>query len=598
MNKLLAVVLSFLLLISTGCVKNLKINWITSPPEQLEQYGLFELSFGLGKNYQNPYDAEEVMVDLIVTFKDTAVYTVPCFYYEEYLLDSANLVLESTGKSYWKARYTPDAEGECKYLIRVKDANGIAQSEPKRLTVGHSENRGFIRNHNAGYLLFDDGSPLFLNGFNLSVPPRDRPLDYTHFFKTWHNNAMNYTRLWLAPPWGPYAFALEWTDGQYPTQKGKLGLKKYNQEVSARLDDFMRQAERYGIYIMLCLGDERELETGIFRGDSLPRTRSFWQANPYNAANGGPALSPLEFFIKDEAREIYKNRLRYLIARWGYSTHLMAWEFWNEIDHPKWCQDWNFVKQTIADWHREMGAYMKHTDPYHPIVSTSFSHENNQPLIWDLEVMDLVQGHNYGGSENMALRVSSITEELKKAFPEKPMFLSEYGTDFRGYTHKGEAEEIAIHNSIWASALSGGTGTTMWWWWNSIDGDNLYFHYRILGQFIKDIPWTETIDLAIQSNSPLVFTVGRGTGDEAWIWVHNTGNNWDHAKNGIPVGEIDKVSIRMPDFRDGRYLIAPFDTYEGNYLPVKQVEANGYLEVRLPELKSDLAFKIKNITND
>ena len=27
----------------------------------------------------------------------------------------------------------------------------------------------------------------------------------------------------------------------------------------------------------------------------------------------------------------YKNRLRYLVARYGYSTSVFAWEFFNEV---------------------------------------------------------------------------------------------------------------------------------------------------------------------------------------------------------------------------------------------------------------------------
>ena len=601
MAKKINLLFFFLFLFSFSCrnghetilLKDNGIYWLVEPPDQVRQYEIFEIEFDLRNAYENPYDADEVAVDLIITDKNDEVMMVPCFYTENYTFDDTKNKLTATGKTLWKARYTPDNPGDYKYSIRIIDENGITHSHSRQLSVIRSQHKGFIRDYTANYLLFDDGSPFFANSYNLCVPPRNKSLDFEYFFKKWKENRMNYTRLWLAPPWGEYAYALEWTDGQFPSQKGKLGLKRYNQEVATRLDDFIHKAEEYDIYVMLCLGDERELETGISRDEVLPPSRSFWHANPYNAENGGPAASPLEFFILDEARAVYKNRLRYLIARWGYSTHLIIWEFWNEIDHPKWCQDWNFVKNTVANWHREMGAYLRKVDPYHHLISTSFSHENNQPLIWNLSEMDVVQAHNYGGTDNLAKKVLEITAELKTNFPDKPMFISEYGTDYHGYTREGNAEEIGIHNSIWASALSLNTGITHWWWWNTIDEYNLYFHYNNLGIFIENIPWLDCKSLNLKSNIPEVLTVGIGTRDKAWVWVHNSNNNWENAKFERPHKELTGINITLNDFPAGNYQIHEFDTYSGEYQPVEALSFGSSPVIRIAKLAKDKAYSIQ-----
>ena len=97
-----------------------------------------------------------------------------------------------------------------------------------------------------------------------------------------------------------------------------------------------------------------------------------------------------------------------------------------------------------------------------------------------------------------------MTVDLKNSYPDKPVYISEYGTDYHGYTHEGGAEEVGIHNSIWSSALSGATGITQWWWWDEIDKDDLYYHYNYLGKFIEDIPWLECKSLEIKSNIPEV----------------------------------------------------------------------------------------------
>ncbi len=36
-------------------------------------------------------------------------------------------------------------------------------------------------------------------------------------------------------------------------------------------------------------------------------------------------------FTNEQAREFYRKRLRYTVARWGYSPHVLCWEFGNEI---------------------------------------------------------------------------------------------------------------------------------------------------------------------------------------------------------------------------------------------------------------------------
>ena len=39
----------------------------------------------------------------------------------------------------------------------------------------------------------------------------------------------------------------------------------------------------------------------------------------------------IDFFTDEGAMNDYKMRLRYLVARYGYSTSVFAWEFFNEV---------------------------------------------------------------------------------------------------------------------------------------------------------------------------------------------------------------------------------------------------------------------------
>ena len=65
---------------------------------------------------------------------------------------------------------------------------------------------------------------------------------------------------------------------------------------------------------MFCLGTYGEFTEGGYFNEGC------WVSNPYNAKNGGPCATPGRL-LDQPARpaSLYKQRLRYLIARWGYS---------------------------------------------------------------------------------------------------------------------------------------------------------------------------------------------------------------------------------------------------------------------------------------
>jgi hypothetical protein len=78
-----------------------------------------------------------------------------------------------------------------------------------------------------------------------------------------------------------------------------------------------------------------------------------WKISPYNKANGGPAATPTEFFTSKKAQLRYKDKLRYIIARWGYSTHIAAWELFNEIDNAAFTPKDSVIIpfSAIVQWH-------------------------------------------------------------------------------------------------------------------------------------------------------------------------------------------------------------------------------------------------------
>ena len=75
------------------------------------------------------------------------------------------------------------------------------------------------------------------------------------------------------------------------------------------------------------------------------------------------------------------NRLRYIVARWGYSPAIGMWEFFNEIDNIQFRDAKNPIPaEEIVAWHARMARYLKSIDPYGHPVTTSISHRDLEGL--------------------------------------------------------------------------------------------------------------------------------------------------------------------------------------------------------------------------
>src|SRR6185503_2958117 len=103
----------------------------------------------------------------------------------------------------------------------------------------------------------------------------------------------------------------------------------------------------------------------------------YWPQNPYNVTNGGPCNVANDFFTNPTAQWLYQKRLRYLIARYGYSQNLLAWELINEIDN-----NYSFLNSTdVAAWHGVMGGWLHTNDVFGHLVTTSLTGQSDRPEI-------------------------------------------------------------------------------------------------------------------------------------------------------------------------------------------------------------------------
>ncbi len=358
-------------------------------------------------------------------------------------------------------------------MIKARDRSGEVALSEQRIEVTPGQNPGYIRRQAGSkrYFAFNSGAPYFPIGENICWPRANRQLgEYADYFAKLGQAGGNFARIWLVN----WNFGLEWSE-QSPERRSMglyYGLGRYSLDNAWRLDRLLELAEKNGIYLMLCLGYHGEVSD---RADYFGS--SYWYLNPYNQENGGPCVGPEDFWTNESARRLYRQKLRYYLARYAYHTHIQSFEFWNETNPP-------------TAWIDEMGRYVKAGDPFGHLLTTTYG----TPEIWSLPVMDFAQIHTYGSDGELKDSTLNVVMSCQ-AYPEKygkPFLVGEFGIDFKrpDLPYDPNGKGINLHNGQWASLMSGGAGTAMVWWWDSyIEPKNLYGSFSTVSAFLAGENW-------------------------------------------------------------------------------------------------------------
>jgi len=316
------------------------------------------------------------------------------------------------------------------------------------------------------YFETGDGQRLQLIGHNVCWPGGRGTYDYDDWFGAMETAGENFARLWMCP----WAFGLETDAGS---------LTHYRQDTAWQLDYVVNLAEQRGIYLLLCLDYHGmfEVQPDYWGGNN------YWPNNPYNVTNGGPCVNQDAFFTNSEARSTYQKRLRYLVARYGCSPNLLAWEFFNELDNVyKY-----LLPEDVSAWHGVMGAWLHANDPYGHMVTTSLTGGSDRPELWSVPELDFAAYHSYG-EPAPATRLAEVAQSFLARYG-KPVMIGEFGTDWRGWNLANDPYLRGFRQGVWGGALGGSVGTSMSWWWENIHSENLYPVYAGLRKILGRTGW-------------------------------------------------------------------------------------------------------------
>jgi hypothetical protein len=479
-------------------------------------YPMIETSFQLASVPGDPFDYEKVNVQVELRKPEGGAVEVPAFF---------------DGGTTWRMRYTPTTPGQYS-VVGVKLNKETAHEEKlekKDWTVNGSPQPGFVRIDKGDHhrFVFDNGSRYFPLGHNQGWKGKDTP-EIPDLFGKMHAAGENWSRVWMTAWDGKN---LDWPASGKPGKLGDIDLA-----VAKKWDAIVEAAGKNDIYFQMVLqhhGQYSSKEGYKYSGNVNPN----WDTNPYSTQNGGFLRSPEEFFTNPQARALTRRKLYYILARWGYSPSIMAFELFNEVEntdaaHGKLWDD-------IAMWHREMALFLHQFDGYRHLVTTSAV--SGVPLespVW--ETVDYVQIHTYPSDIITALGGGETSDVRKKL--DKPIFVGEFGA-----SNLQDPEGVSLHTGLWASLMSGRSGAAQYWDWESIDKHDLYAHFQAASGFLTASGMAghgglATTLLPVETSQKADLRFGPGGG-----WGSAGQNEFVVGTNGAPPG-MD----RYPAFLQGQ----------------------------------------------
>jgi hypothetical protein len=505
------------------------------PLGKSKQYEKAEWDITINTLFENPYLQEDVSLDMDLTSPTGKKLSLPC-YYESGV---------SGADSKWKARFMPQEFGTYKFVLRLNKAGKeVNASKQTAFAVAKTLGKGILHKKSDWAFQFDNGEAF--RGIGENICWESRADDDSKFFKNLHEKEKynyeymlpalakhggNYFRTWICS----WNLPLDWKSG-INNNRYQNSSAYFNPSAIKKMDRLVNLSDSLGLYIMLTLGP-----------------------GSYDARNGRYVVSTADFFTDSKAKAQYRNRLRFIVARWGYSSAIGAWEFFNEIDNVQFRDKNNPIPaENIVEWHQEMASYLKKIDPYEHLVTTSISHRDLKGLN-SIDDIDFNQKHIYKNNRALPTTIISYANNFKK-----PYVIGEYGYEYdwsKDFNLFADEMDSDFKRGLWYGLFSPTPVLPMSWWWEFFDnrGTDAYIS-RV--RFIQDAMMKagrgnfEKIDAKVSEEGVEVFSVK--CGDQIYIYVYN------------PQNKVAKTTITLPS--NGAKTLTKYSCETGKTETVKNLK--------------------------
>lgn len=464
-------------------------NTLLSLPEQGELYKPMTFPMAVDPAiYNNPFDANDIELLGIFRSPSGEESVFPGFWMQAYVDRCPSCEVhdfQPEGEPAWQVRFTPREAGEWSYILQVRDNGAQVATHNGHFEVIPSDRSGFITvGANRRYFQYDNGLSYFPIGHNLkwSWDGGGGLRTYQRWLRELSEAGGNYARLFIDVPW---FIGLEWTV--------PAGDYRAAQQKAAELDAILDTAAEYGIALQVVVLWHQALR--VYNGVPVlipenpprPNVSPDWDNNPYNIVNGGLLSGTAAFFTNQEAQTLFKRRLRYIAARWGYSPQIFAWEIIDEIDRVS-----TNDTQARNNWLNSMVSYMRQIDQHGHLITAGS--ENFDPAVVANPLLDFTTSEFYQRRpiEEAGDQTTGVVSILRRQLQlnDSPALITDFSINPWFEPTADDPQGIHVQTSLWAAALSGSAGGAMGDYWDTyIIPQNLTRYYPPLAAFTAGVDW-------------------------------------------------------------------------------------------------------------
>ncbi len=431
------------------------------------------------------------------------------FYYEEFARNADTIHWDTLATDHdFRIRFAPPATGlyRCKVSANVY-GHGIQTVSEFTFESVPSDNKGFMQvGENKRYFEFGE-EPFFPIGHNIFSPEdsihiedyKPTPvepycyLSYYRRLKKFKESGGNYFR-YIVSPWntemefeqlGNYSNRLggAWEFDRILDSTKALGLKMhYNMQIHYAFEAPNNYHKFH--WDWSAAGDT--LNTPITPFGEVGCFRSTQQGYCYRTELG--IEHPKDFFTDTTAMRHYKNRIRYMEARWGYSTEIAVTEILSEASHcgtniefatidgncqivegslsRPYTYDATFP-HNLFKWHEVMANYMNDSLQTNHLIAVNFPGKpdiEGGDFSYFLDAVDVMTWNTYQLSiKNIETTYDDVIkyQTIDGGYNiDKPILCSEYGTGTDTYLCDQNAGFI---HRICTGPFTGLAGVPMTW---------------------------------------------------------------------------------------------------------------------------------------
>lgn len=270
----------------------------------------------------------------------------------------------------------------------------------------------------------------------------------------------------------PFSQDIEWE---------KLGDYTERLHIAQEMDETIEYCENRGVYI--------DLDFQIQYVLSVDYYSISWNGSLYDqdyAYKHIPGInSRMDWFTNPTAKKYFKQKLRYVLLRWGYSTSIAMFELFSEIGDETATAE---QAEIYEAWNSEMAAYVKsfYNGRLH-LLQTSYAGKKHQnDATFTSPFIDVLTTNVYPGLKTYAKNwIDQIQKEYLVWYDsllnqKKPFFMPE----FNPKSETCDANQIEVKRSLWQIPFSGAAGALPWY---SYENDIVYPELGKIKQFMSQI---------------------------------------------------------------------------------------------------------------